>query len=356
MKNTEENKLLGLKEFFREDVKIKQEMINLVPSSIDLQSEDARIEYTDKVDKFLKSFKLEINLILNKLGININDEIDLFFEKKTNQLANSLKTIEDIEKFYQDCISNIDIEFIEDVKKNNVGYSIENKVLQNQLHNVKTINELLHLLHSYVINNEEILKSLPEIETKKVFNPYSIGDFGIEISLYGDNNNNVSKELFDNFPSDNKAGMVHIIGLDNNVLIMARDLGHALTIDIDLSDSKPLVNYFIPKICNKNMVLKLPGIGKITDNGATGVFEIDNIENINEKIFDLMDKVPTDYDIVYDDKIVYEDEVEEDKNDRKFNEDDLKKLSSTRKISEVKTIISKLKDKIIKKDTIDKTR
>ena len=150
--------------------------------------------------------------------------------------------------------------------------------------------------------------------------------------------------------------MVHIIGLDNNVLIMARDLGHALTIDIDLSDSKPLVNYFIPKICNKNMVLKLPGIGKITDNGATGVFEIDNIENINEKIFDLMDKVPTDYDIVYDDKIVYEDEVEEDKNDRKFNEDDLKKLSSTRKISEVKTIISKLKDKIIKKDTIDKTR
>ena len=63
---------------------------------------------------------------------------------------------------------------------------------------------------------------------------------------------------------------------------------------VDTSQEKPFIKYFIPKICNEQMVQALPGIEKVTENGANGMFEIDNIQELNEKLFDFIERVPTD--------------------------------------------------------------
>ena len=45
--------------------------------------------------------------------------------------------------------------------------------------------------------------------------------------------------------------------------MMVRDLGHALSVDIDISkDDEIIVKYFVPKICNMDMIQALPGINK----------------------------------------------------------------------------------------------
>lgn len=68
--------------------------------------------------------------------------------------------------------------------------------------------------------------------------------------------------------------------MEDRTLMMIRDRGHALTIDIDsLEKDNVVVNYFVPKICNKEMVKALPGINpsSITKNGAVGTFDLKKV-------------------------------------------------------------------------------
>ena len=304
MEVTKEAKLFeGLKNFFRKDIEIKKEMINIAPPE-DLFSETTKIEYSDHMEDFLKDTREKLKFALKQLNINADSEIDKFIEKKISELAYSSANLNE---FYKSTISNMDPQFLEMVKEKCVGYCIMNGDLQEMMGDVKTVNEMLHLIHSSIVNNDNLLQSMPLISKKTIIYPKIRKGFeekgeevpeewGVDISLYGENNE-AAKEIFEKFPEDTKAGIVDIIGLENRTLIMARDLGHALTIDIDTSNGKPFVKYFVPKICNKSMVEALPGIGKITANGATGDFLVENSQELSENIFYFMDKVPTDLDM-----------------------------------------------------------
>lgn len=358
MENTEETKFEGVKQFFKEDAKLKQTMMNLAPSQEEIQSTKAKIEYTDKVEKKLKSIILEFKIIAQKLGIQIDSQLDEFHKRAIIELTKSLKHPNGIEEFYKNSISNMDTNFVEEVKHEFVGYTcFMEKSLQDEIQKAKSINELLHVVHSFIVNNDELLKSMPVIENKKYYKPEWIERFNEkgkevpeswanQVTLYGEENP-VARNLFEGYPVDTKSQWVDILGFDNKILIMARDLGHALTVDIDTGREKPIVKYFIPKICNKKMVEELPGIGKITQNGANGVFEVENTQELNERIYDFMDRVPTDNDIVYE---------QNDNNKTNFTVSDVQELVSTRRISEVKTIVGKLKDKMKEKDTTEKSR
>ena len=86
---------------------------------------------------------------------------------------------------------------------------------------------------------------------------------------------------------------------ENKLLMMIRDRGHALSMEITLKDDKARVEYYIPKICSVNMVNELPGINKVNETsvGATGVYEMD-VDSLSTGIIDFINKVPTDRDLV----------------------------------------------------------
>ena len=86
---------------------------------------------------------------------------------------------------------------------------------------------------------------------------------------------------------------------DKKLIIMVRDRGHALTIEVTLNNNIARIEYFIPKLCNIEMINNLPGVNKVNKNsiGATGVIETP-INTLPGVLFDFISKVPTDYDMV----------------------------------------------------------
>lgn len=186
----------------------------------------------------------------------------------------------------------MDENLIEEVKKKFVGYSpLTLGHLPELINKAKTINELLHVIHSYIINNEFILQSMPVIATKKN------GVSRDSMVLYGEKTE-LAQKLFDAIPSDLDCGHTDIISMQDRILMMIRDRGHALTIDIDSSDEKGdiLVKYFVPKLCNEEMIKKLPGVENISPNVARGMF-ICKEDALSKRLFDFIGRVPTDADI-----------------------------------------------------------
>ena len=92
---------------------------------------------------------------------------------------------------------------------------------------------------------------------------------------------------------------------EKKMIMMVRDRGHAITIKITLNSNTARIEYFIPKLCNIEMINNLPGINKVIKDtiGATGIFETD-IDNLNEALFTFISKVPTDADMVIERKIL----------------------------------------------------
>lgn len=61
--------------------------------------------------------------------------------------------------------------------------------------------------------------------------------------------------------------------------MMVRDKGHVLSIEITYEDKDVVVEYFIPKLCNIDMVNVLPGVIKVNEDvpmnvGTTGRFVV----------------------------------------------------------------------------------
>ena len=80
---------------------------------------------------------------------------------------------------------------------------------------------------------------------------------------------------------------------------MIRDRGHALSIQIDISDQDNIyVDYYIPKICNIDMVNSLKGVRKVDEHSmfTNGCFQT-NINNLNIELFKFISMVPTDLDM-----------------------------------------------------------
>ena len=79
---------------------------------------------------------------------------------------------------------------------------------------------------------------------------------------------------------------------------MVRDKGHALSIEISLHNDVARIEYFIPKLCNIDMINKLPGINAVNKDsiGATGVVEVP-INILSDALFDFISKVPMDSDM-----------------------------------------------------------
>ena len=86
---------------------------------------------------------------------------------------------------------------------------------------------------------------------------------------------------------------------DDKAILLVRDVAHALSIQIKKYEGGYFVEYFVPKICNVEMVNKLPGVTKVVDDSSytIGQFEIAE-KDFPASLYQFVKMVPTDADML----------------------------------------------------------
>ena len=287
------DKLYDLEQFFNYNLQIKQ-MLSFYP---EIYSKEDAIEYVDKTYKNLQDIKY---MLIKMITIIDQDEkiiqyINKLFAYYEKVLLNSHYNPQKLREFYRNCLSNMDPTLIHEINKEIKGYYLFNDY-HSFFYQSKTINELIHVLHQYITNNETFYQKIP-IDSQKT------NQYEGTITLYG-HNTPIANAIYINMDHINSS-IIDILSLNNNhILMMARDLGHALTIEIEIEKEKAHVKHFIPKVCNIDMVNHLKGITPIKANEnsdignlyAKGSFEI-NTEDLIPNLLELMTNVPKDEDM-----------------------------------------------------------
>lgn len=370
-KKQREEQYKALVDFFKEDSQIKNTLMSIAPKASDEYNEDSRMEYLEQLYSELNNIEFKVMGILKNFNMeSVLAESYKEYFKKAKENFSELgygSQHENLSKIYQKIFTDMKPQLVEKAKNTFVGYTFYGGLSATSriINEVGSINELLHIMHSSIINDQDLLQSMPIIGTKK-------NEFSYNIVLYGEENK-ISQEIFEKFPKDLDVGDTDIVSMEDRTLMMIRDRGHSLTIDIDsLEKDNVVVNYFVPKICNKEMVKALPGINpsSITKNGAVGTFDLKKGDI--KKIFDFIGKVPTDMDmpeigVQYNNSTVFKEEnnvenepkendiLTDSKNEALFNEADANSLASDRKLGEVKNAFYKLKE-FIKSKNISKQK
>ena len=219
-------KLLKLQHFFEVDFKIKKEMLDIAPPSDSL--------YAD-VEKYSNSVNDSLIYIFSELKCITADIFGFESQimNKITEMENIIKNnfyscgydIDKLRLFYKNFVSNMELDFINAVKEECVGYTLGGV---SSFQNAKTINEILHFMHSFILNNEQILQSIPLIDKKENDYNYSISLRGVKVPTF--------EQLLALFPNDLDVGWTDMVAInERKLLMMVRDRGHALTIEITLN-------------------------------------------------------------------------------------------------------------------------
>lgn len=299
MDNNFKLNLLKIEKFFLLDIKIKKILFKLKPPLKDESiSDEYLFKYVDNMYDELKYIYSEFKDTFNNFNLFMSeDKLDELYKKWYNNLSKCGYDRDKLETYYLNNIADMSEELINSVKRNLIGYSMFKNV-NACLEKVNTINELLHVVHSYIVNNEYLYKELNVISKKN-------NNYNYPITLYGEPGE-ISKMIFDSFSNEINCGWTDIVSLEKNnkIYMMIRDLGHATTIEFDISGNDIMVSYFIPKICNAEKVNKLRGVNKVSidsDAGCstTGKF-ISSVDEIGNDLNNFLSMIPTDDDILFD--------------------------------------------------------
>lgn len=295
---TSKEALESIKKFFEADFQVKQQMALLMPEETELVDEESRIKYVDRLYKGVIAIeeKLKRTMVELKATTNISFDVESLIEqnkqKQFQKIAYTGYDYASIKKLYREVVADLNLTKLEEGIKKEL-YAGTSHDLGKVIDGASTLNELLHILHSYVMNNEEILTCVPIIREKQ-------NQKRQPIKLRGEENK-LAEEIFQGFPNDLDSLWTEILSMNGRTIIMIRDLGHALSIDIEPSSkSTSKIEYYIPKACNQEKVKRLPGINKKSIKGdfegAYGAFEVEN-ENLISELCGFIHDVPTDEDI-----------------------------------------------------------
>ncbi|HBA37846.1 MAG TPA: hypothetical protein DCY94_03905 [Firmicutes bacterium] len=272
--------------FFDYDTKIKQLLMDIAPERYVLDEEHQR-EYEDKLFKTLEEIKYYMYCLVSKFkGEHSCREFEKFFKTVTDAITNATGNPFLLERAYKKYIYDIREEFVHSTHDSYSGYSpFSGWNVMEPL----SINEYLHDLHMFITNGEYSYRNVPEIKSINI-------DRGTVI-LRGVENEKVLNIANAIAKANLNSIRTEILSLNDRILIMARDLGHATTVEIKFERGMAIVNYFIPKVTNYEMASALPGVNPLDKNKhyATGIFEVPE-ENISEALGNFLSKVPTDSD------------------------------------------------------------
>ncbi len=293
-----------IKKFFKYNMNIKNILFNTKPQETDKYNKETLIKYSDKLFQAINDIEYYINVMLE--DFNFLDADKTYFNNYIKALKNELiKCGYDFNKlstFYTTCFTNMSEELVNKVGNQIKGASMYSYV---DLKEAKSLNEMLHIVHQTIINNENNFRNLPVISRKQ-------NNEGNNITLYGEDTT-ISRVVFNSIPVSISTDFVEIMSIDETkVNLMIRDIGHALSIEIEQEDDKCIIKYFIPKICNIDMVNNLKGVNKVKkgDNYTVGVFET-TLEKLPFELSNLILGVPTDIDMFKEGGVYYN---EDDKN------------------------------------------
>ena len=298
----EKENLEKMEKFFKYNLEIKNILYNTTPKETDKYNNETIMEYSDKLFKALNDIEYYINVILQKFDFLENDKsyFNNFIKALKSELIKCGYDYNKLSTFYEVCFSDMNEDLV-----NKVGSEIKGGGYLGAgvaLNEAKSINEMLHIVHQTIVNNENNYRNLPVISQKQNYEGYNVTLYGKESEL--------AKNIFNAIPCTLSSDYVEIMSLSNDkVILMVRDVGHALSIEIEKENDKYYVKYFIPKICNYDMVNELKGVKKVTrdSNYTVGMFD-STLEKLPFELVDFITKVPTDMDMHKEGGICYHEE------------------------------------------------
>ena len=282
-----------LDKFFKIDLKIKDLILKTKPNEKTYDTRGA-IKYVDNLIKELDTIKDYFFWVIDTYNMSpyLKDVINNSLNEYNEKLLNSNYDYDKLTRIYQECILKMTVGLEKELQKNLFGYNINRKEVKS-FEKCKTINDYLHAFHFYIVNNEKIFHSMPIIDRK-------INKDDEPIILFG-KENDLSRDLFNKYPVELGTGEVDILSFDDHLLMMIRDVGHALSVDSTIENDNIRVSYFVPKSCNIEKVNKLKGVTKL-DPLTSDMFSPTNgeficiKEDFTNEIIDFISNVPTDAD------------------------------------------------------------
>lgn len=282
-----------LDKFFKIDLKIKDLILKTKPNE-KIYDTSGAIKYVDNLIKELDTIKDYFFWIIDTYSMcpYLKDVINNSFNEYNEKLLNSNYDYDKLTRIYQECILKMTSGLDKELQKNLFGYNINRKEVES-FEKCKTINDYLHAFHFYIVNNEKIFHSMPIIDIQ-------INKDDEPIILFG-KENDLSRDLFNKYPVELGTGEVDILSFDDHLLMMIRDVGHALSVDSTIENDNIRVSYFVPKSCNIEKVNKLKGVTKL-DPLTSDMFSPTNGEFVCKKedftseMIDFISNVPTDID------------------------------------------------------------
>ena len=294
-----DDNLRKIERFFKYNLEIKKLLNKLIPTEKDFYDEQSKIQYLDNLFNSLKEIRWLMDTIMK--DYSVPQQVHDSFDSKINEIENHIMTRDFYNELNKGLLATLQYlksnvtemrpEFVDSVKKGFKGYCLFYGL---DVLNPETLNEYLHYIHSYVINNEQTYEGIPIIQSNK-----SSDNTGWEgINLRGIPNE-LSQNLFEQILSSNiLSDRIDILSLRNQIIIMARDLGHATVIEIEIDDKDNIyIKYFIPKNNSIELTARLKGVNANNSEFATGDFK-SNSELLSDDICKLMNGIPTDLDRV----------------------------------------------------------
>jgi hypothetical protein len=291
--------LKKLENLFESDNSIKKTLGSLKPDE-QLQSNaaDGLINYSDEASKKIESIRGTLLQICNDFKLPYAYYINEKFDGYQDDLLLSTDSYGHMLEFYKNDVTDMSPKLINSVNTEFMGYSAFVNDLK-AMKSAKSINEILHVIHSYITNNENIYHAVPDVLTKTLANGSSVSLRGVKEPL----GESIVKAIDSNLDiGDTDILTIKDVNCEGtyHYYMMVRDVGHALTLELTPTNKGYQLNYFIPKICNYDMINKLPGVSKVKIGDMYAVGEIPNSINNNEvpnAINEFIKKVPTDNDM-----------------------------------------------------------
>jgi hypothetical protein len=290
-----EHNLKLIELFFYYDMEIKRILYNCAPISMYDYDIGARITYSKRLEQALETFEryfYNISSIVNLDGEVWKKDTKKKFDKMRRQLLFCGTNFSKLSQFYLENYANMSNEIINMTGQEIIGYYCHRDD-RTILEASNSINEMLHIFHSIVVNSNEFYLKMPKLSEK------TLSSSGEPLRLFG-RETPVARQMYDNWPIDLDSGYTDILSLkDDKIIMMVRDRGHALTIEANKEGKDWYVNYFIPKLCNIDMINDLPGVRKVNDLSSYTIGQLSYKSDaaLIDGVISLVSQVPTDADI-----------------------------------------------------------
>lgn len=284
------------------DLEIKDIFANSEPTSFTITSNPERYR------KFLQNKFSQAAFRLNEMASLLAQQkgvpgyFDLIVKSKIDQIRNQYLEknnnsfqVEEFEENFNQAVRLMNQDFVWQVNSQIAGYlNRREENFAQILNQANSLNEILNLMHSYLIQNEDIIlsqKAWRYFENKE--------DMGL-IAAYGQKTS-LADNLFQLLRGKIQDQAITIYCFNDTIYLLLRDYGHSTSMVINTSEKdKVKINYKVFKTLRLEKIKALRGFEHLDPNGqaATGQFWINADANIAFEINEFIAAIPMDEDFV----------------------------------------------------------